>query len=359
MKFFVILQLFVTVCLAELSLNEKVGQLLMVHFRGEVINEQAKALIEQAHVGGFIYYNWANGLHSPEQVKQLSADLQRGAKIPLLLGVDQEGGRFSRLVNGFTPFPSNAELAKRPTQIQEAAFITGRELLAVGVNLNFAPVVDVNVNPKNPVIGVRSYSASPKEVAKCAILALTGYRQAKMLTSLKHFPGHGDVAVDSHVELPVVNKPIEELVRVELLPFQKLLPYADTIMTGHLVVPALDPENCATLSPSIIDGLLRQKMGYDGVVITDSLVMKGLLKNCRSIEDAAIRAILAGCDILLLGGKQLLEHEGDRELGVVDVLKIHRALVEAVKAGRISEERLDQSVNRILKLKNLIPEQQF
>jgi beta-N-acetylhexosaminidase len=350
-QFFILLQiLFTATCAAEMSIEEKVGQLLMVHFTGVAANEDAVTLIKKAHVGGFIYYNWANGLTSPQQVKTLSQSLQKLSKIPLLIAIDQEGGQHIRLVNGFTVFPSNAEID--PAQVQEAAYTTGKELLAVGINLNLAPVIDVNVNPKNPIIGKRSFSASPEVVAACGARALEGYHQAHILTSLKHFPGHGDVAIDSHIDLPVVNKAKAELERVELLPFRKLLPFADTIMTAHIIMPALDPKNCATLSPLIIEGLLRKEMHYDGVVISDSLVMKGLLKNCRNVEDAATRAILAGCDIILLGGKQLLEHDGDLELNVLDVLNVHQSLVQAVKAGVIPEARLNQSVSRIQRLKS-------
>jgi len=341
----------------DMTLEEKVGQLLMVHFNGKEANGGAQTLIQKVHVGSVIYYNWANGLESPEQVSSLSAGLQRLAaanrlSIPLLIAVDQEGGLVSRLNHGFTSFPGNMALGNSGdlNLAEAAAEAIGEELAAVGVNMNLAPVADVNNNQTN-VIGIRSFGSSPKTVSAFAQKALDGYHKAGIITSLKHFPGHGDTKIDSHENLPIVAKTIDELEKNELIPFSDLCNQTDTIMTAHIMIPAIDPKNCATLSKSILS-LLRNKLGFRGVIVSDSLVMEGVLNNCdRLVAEAAIRAFNAGCDILMLGGKQLQGAAQGFELSVSDIENIHRVLVEAVRTGRISEEKVNQSVSRILELK--------
>lgn len=340
-----------------LTLEEKVGQLLIVHFRGEQANEDAKTLIQDTKVGGIIYYEWANSLRSPEQVQQLSCGLQKLAQenripVPLFIATDQEGGIVARLTRGFTIFPGNRALTEtnNPDLAESAARAMGEELRAVGINLNFAPVVDVNVNPKNPIIGIRSFGENPETVIAFGEKALRGYSSANIITTLKHYPGHGDVEIDSHKGLPIVHKTIEELERVELLPFARLSPSADLVMTAHLLVPALDPDHCSTLSSKTLD-YLKNAIGFQGAIISDSLVMEGVLKQCSSVDEAAIVAFNAGCDILLLGGRQLVGGHENLELTPSDVQRIHTCLVNAVKGGRISMTRLDQSVNKILKLK--------
>jgi len=340
-----------------MSLEEKVGQVLMVHFHGETANDDAKTLIQNAKVGGVIYYNWSNGLHSPKQVSTLSSALQKLAKenrfsIPLLIAVDQEGGVVARLQSGFTSFPGNRALGETgdPHLAKVAAFFMGEELQAVGVNMNLAPVVDVNSNPRNPVIGVRSFGDHPDIVTAFGKQSLEGFKQAQVIATLKHFPGYGDVAVDPHEDLPVLHKSKEELESVELLPFVKLASFADAIMTAHILVPALDLENCSTLSEKTL-AYLRETIGFQGVIIADSLVMDGVLNKCHSVDEAAIMALNAGCDLLILGGKLLAgEHRGF-ELTTADVQRIHGAIVKAVNNGRISETKLNQAVIRILKLK--------
>lgn len=348
---------FTTPSLEEMTLEEKVGQLLMVHFNGEIANEEAQILIQKLYVGGFIYYNWANGLHSPEQVLNLSASLQKLASenpvpLPLFIAVDQEGGLVARLTKGFTVFPGNRALGMTgvPELAKQCAFAIGQELRAVGINFNLSPVVDVNNNPRNPVIGIRSFGETIDRVIPFAKNAIQGYHQAGIITSLKHFPGHGDVEVDTHQDLSVINKTKKQLEAIELRPFSELAPLADSVMTVHLIVPSIDPVNCATLSKDVLD-ILREDIGFEGVIITDSLVMEGLLKNCTSIDEAAIRALNAGCDILMLGGKQLLGIHDNLELSLKDVERIHLSLVNAVKEGLVSEQRLDQAVQRILNLK--------
>lgn len=342
--------------LKEMSLEEKVGQILMVHFQGEVINDNAKALIQEAKVGSIIYYNWSNGLTSPAQIQALSTGLQRLAKenripIPLLIATDQEGGIVARLQSGFTSFPGNKALGETsdPNLAKLSALAMGQELQAVGINMNLAPVVDVNSNPRNPIIGVRSFGESPEIVVAFAEKALDGYRQAEIIATLKHFPGHGDTEVDSHKDLPIVRKSIEELEKIELFPFKQLSGIAPVIMTAHLLVPALDVDHCSTLSAKTLS-YLRNKIGFQGVIITDSLVMQGVLKTCKTVDEVAVKALNAGCDILLLGGRQLVG-EHSFELTVDDIKRIHSSLVKAVQENRIAEERLNQAVDRVLALK--------
>lgn len=340
----------------HMTLEEKVGQLFIVHFHGDSTNEDSKTLIHDVKVGGIIYYNWANGLTSPQQVQDLSFGLQElvrntSAAIPLFIAVDQEGGIVSRLNKGFTVFPGNRALGETqdPDLAQAAAYAMGQELQAVGVNMNFAPVVDVNSNLKNPIIGIRAFSNKPEIVAAFGEKSLAGYKQAHIITSLKHFPGHGDVEIDSHEDLPVINKTLQELEHCELVPFAQLAPCADMIMTAHLLVPALDKERCSTVSEKTLS-YLKNSLNFTGVIITDSLTMQGVLKKSTSIDEAAIQALNAGCDILLLGGKQLIGNTY-LELTVEDIKRIHRSIVNAVKNNQVSQERLDQAVKKILTLK--------
>lgn len=341
---------------AALSLEEKVGQLLMVHFHGEAVNRDAKALVQETGVGGIIYYNWANGLCAPEQVHSLSEGLQELAlenpvAIPLLIAVDQEGGVVTRLSQGFTLFPGNKALGMTgdPSLAAAAALSMGRELRTVGVNMNLAPVVDVNSNPHNPIIGIRAFGDEPGSVVSFGREALKGYRDAGIIAVLKHFPGHGDVAVDSHEALPVVHKSLERLSQEELLPFMELAAAADAIMTAHILVPALDPDSCTTFSQKSLS-YLRDTIGFQGCIISDSLVMKGA-KQTLSIDEVAIRALNAGCDILLLGGRLLSGEEVGKELTIRDIQHIHRSIVDAVARGDISEARIDEALDRVLTLK--------
>lgn len=343
--------------LDRMTLEERVGQLLMVHFTGERANEEAKILVQEVKVGGIIYYNWSNGLNSPEQVKELSEGLQQLAsstrlKLPLLIAADQEGGRVMRLREGFTCPPSNRILGDTCdlSKVEAAAYTLGMELMEVGVNMDLAPVVDINTNPENPIIGDRSYGETSKVVVECGQAALSGFQRSGIISTIKHYPGHGDVEVDSHCAVPIINKSLLEMEEMELVPFAALASRADAIMTGHLLVPAFDKDNVSTLSKTTLD-YLRNTIGFTGVIITDSLVMKGVLKNQESIEETAIKALNAGCDILLLAGRLLDGTAEGAELTAQDIKRIHHSIVEAVKGGKVSESRLNSAVERTLTLK--------
>lgn len=354
---FLLIPLLVLCCsfsISPLSLEEKVGQLLIVSFEGERVNDEAIHLVRQLKVGGIVYYNWANGLTSPSQVKQLSEDLQHlSHEIPLLIAIDQEGGSVSRLKDGFTQMPANAELGKKEDLFftEKIAYQMAQEMQAVGINMNLAPVVDIHTHPDNSLTSSRSYGNSPEKVVRLAEKSLLGYQRGGVLTVLKHFPGHGDTFTDSHQALPVILKDIEELEACELFPFYRLAFQTDAIMTGHLLVPALDQRHCATLSSKIL-GYLRNTIKFEGVIISDSMTMRGVLENSDSIEEAMIQALQAGCDMLLIGEKHLYKTSKEREsLKSSEIEKIHLSIIEAIKNGRLEEEKINCSVERILKMK--------
>lgn len=360
MRFFFLLFFFSTLCaynIKHLTLEEKVGQLIMAYFDGEDLNEYGRDLIIKAHLGSYIYYEKANGRKNPEQMRSFTKSLQQCAQKnhlpPLLIAVDQEGGIVSTLKDEFTSFPGNGALGKADDT--NLAYLTGlyqgQELRYAGINLNLAPVVDVNCNKENPIIGVRSFSQDPNSVLNFALKMIEGYEKAKLFYCLKHFPGHGDVKTDSHIDLPIVDKSYTQLKNTELFPYYSLAKKAPFIMTAHILFPQIDKLNPATLSPKIIQEILRKEIGFEGVIIADSLRMKGILPEGKDIGEVAIEAINAGCDLLCIGGEFL---EGERRSPaqqIKDAIYVHDQLIQAVVSGKISKKRIDESVERILKLK--------
>lgn len=343
----------------QLSLEEKVGQLFIVNFIGETVTEDIKKLVLDYNVGGVVYYDLTNGLRDFSHVKKLSGDLQavarRNYKIPLLISVDQEGGkRGTRLREGFRQSPGNGALgeAGKPIDAYKWGYITGQELRYVGIHLNFAPVVDVNSNPDNPVIGARAFGDDPELVATFGEHAVRGYLEGGVIPCIKHFPGHGDVAVDPHYALPAVDKILEDLHACELVPFVRLAPQAPAMMVAFVRYPALDPDRCAAFSKKIVQDLLRGEMGYEGVVITDSLSMGAVIDECGSEKEAAVQALEAGCDLLLMGRRSL---GGDDSENLTETtIEMIQAVLEAVREGRLTEERINTSVKRILALKERV-----
>lgn len=345
-----LLILFISSALHSLTLEEKVGQLLMVNFRGTIANEQAQRLIEEAHVGGFIFYNWANELQNEFQAKELCHSLQSLSKIPLWLSLDQEGGPVSRL--HWLPYPGNRALSQLSLQeAEECAFQLAQQLRALGINMNLAPVVDISSNPSTSYIAKRTFGNTPEIVIPYAQAVLNGFKKGNVVAVLKHFPGYGDATTDPHTSLPIISKSKQDLNATELAPYRALAPQADAIMTAHLLIPSLDKDNCATLSHKIITSLLKEELSFQGLVITDSLVMDGLLYNNPNIEEAAIQAILAGCDLLILGGKKIIDNHPTLELTTDQQIAIFQALLHAAQDGRISIERLNEAVERNLSLK--------
>ena len=342
---------------SDLTIEELVGQLLMVSLQAEEANDLAKKLITDVKIGGVIYYTWANGLHSPEQVAQLSADLQKlssqtRTKIPLIIAVDHEGGRVHRFESGFTKFPPAFAfgMVNDPQLTKKCAQGMGHELRAAGITMNLAPVVDVMSNPHNPIIGTRSFGCTPELVTQHAQAFIEGMQHAGIATSIKHFPGHGDTATDSHVALPVIQKTHQELSACELAPFYALAKTADSIMTAHILVPELDQNMCSTFSQRTLD-LLRNTAKFDGIIISDSLVMKGALGYTNdNLSQAALQAFKAGCDILLIGGRRL-EGSTFTEATYDDIKNVHSTLLHALNSGEISRKQMEKSVARILGLK--------
>jgi beta-N-acetylhexosaminidase len=325
-----------------MTLPQKVGQLLVPTVPGHTAADGGAGLVRRYHVGGVIYFG--SNIGDAAQVAALSAGLQQAARgqpphLPLLIGTDQEGGIVSRLAGVTTVFPGQmaAGATRDPALIRAQDQATGAAMRALGINLDYAPVADVNVDPANPVIGIRSFGAHPGLVSTMTAAAVDGFHQAGEVTVAKHFPGHGDTGVDSHTGLPVIHHTLRQWWRIDAPPFQAAIRAGvDQIMIGHIEVPALDDSGQpASLSPPIVTGLLRDRLGYQGVVVTDSLQMAGVLQG-HTPAQVAVQAVQAGCDQLLMPG----------DPGVA-----YRALLRAVQHGRISLARLDASVTRIVSLK--------
>jgi len=330
--------------LAGMDLRRKIGQMLLCGFEGTEPSADILRLIGERHLGGVIYF--ARNVASVRQVAKLSADLQTaaasGGNVPLWISIDQEGGMVARMTEGVALMPGNMAIAASgsPEAAREAALVTGRELKAMGISLNFAPVLDVNNNPANPVIGVRSYGESPEAVAAFGAQAIRGLQKAGVTATAKHFPGHGDTDVDSHLDLPTVLHDRGRMERVELVPFRRAIEAGvDAIMSSHIYFPALEREKLpATLSHSVLTGLLREELGFEGVIMTDCMEMNAIAGHYGTVN-AAVMAVAAGADVVMVS------HTFARQTGAID------AICEAVRDGRIAEERIDASVRRILACK--------
>jgi len=340
-----------------MSTEEKVGQLFFQNVYGaDATTPDARNIplygvaspaevVQKYHLGGVIYFAWTDSVKNPAQIVGLSNGLQKaaigsGAHVPLFIATDQEQGVVTRVGPPATQFPGSMALgAGRSTaDARTAAAITGQELKAIGINTNFAPDADVNVNALNPVIGTRSFSSDPTLVSSMVAAQVNGYQKdGKIIATPKHFPGHGDTATDSHTGIPVITHTKAQWQQIDAPPFKAAIKAGtDMIMSGHLVVPALDPSgDPATLSKPILTDILRGELGYKGVIITDSLGMQGVRDKYGDAE-VAVRAVLAGVDSLLM-------------TPAMDAS--YNAVLAAVDNGRISQQRLDQSVARILLLK--------
>lgn len=336
-----------------MSLEEKAGQVLMGFFRGEAVSPALRATLERVRPGGVILYSSTGNIASPEQVARLTASIQEAARsadcLPILVAVDQEGGRVNRLTSGVTVFPGNMALgaAGDPRLAANSARITARELRILGITANFAPVADVQSNPANPVIGTRSFGSDPALVARMATAMVAPMAEEGVLCTAKHFPGHGDTAVDSHAGLPTDNHPRPFLDKVNLAPFSAMVRAGvPAVMTAHVVMPDLDNGNPlpATLLPKAYS-ILRDEMGFRGLAVTDSLGMKAL-SLYWSVGEAAIRALQAGADLLVFGADPGHEPE--------EIEQVHRAVVSAVLTDRITHERLDEAATRVLRAKQTL-----
>jgi beta-N-acetylhexosaminidase len=312
----------------------------MCGFHGLEPTNDIMDLIKEYGVGGIIYFR--RNLLDADQVEVLSSKLQEASAVPLFIAIDQEGGMVVRLEEGVTVMPgAMAQGAANNTQLTfEAAKWSGVELRESGINMNFAPCLDVNNNPHNPVIGVRSYGEDPALAAKLGTAAIRGYREGGVIAVAKHFPGHGDTASDSHHELPSVPHDVDRLNAVELVPFRRAIEQGvDAIMTAHVVFPAFEPDDVpATLSQRILTDLLRHQLGFEGVIVTDCLEMNAI-SEMFGVARGAVEAIKAGADLVLVS------HRIDRQKAALE------AVMEAVMTGEIPEIRIVEAAKRIWNLK--------
>ncbi len=329
-----------------MTVRDTVGQLLMVGFQGTELSHAFIDWLQEYRPGGVILFS--RNVVDPEQVARLTNALQAHApNPPLLIAIDEEGGRVSRLPRGFTTFPSAASIAARqsPDVAYEVAEVTARELRAVGINVNLAPVLDVNSNPANPIIGDRAYGAQPERVCTYALATVQGFEDNGIIPCGKHFPGHGDTTTDSHHVLPVVDADRVRLDDVELEPFRRAIRQGlPAIMAAHVRYPALDTEAPATLSRPILTDLLRNELGFQGVTFTDDMEMRAILDH-QTVGDASVRAVQAGADVVVICRQQ------ERQREAVE------AIEQTLERGGLSWERLTASVARVqdLKKKRLVP----
>lgn len=339
----------------EAELRNKIEQMLIIGFRGATINPYIDQTLKDLNVGGVILFDRdvpsagevERNIINPEQTKKLISDLKE-LRGDMFVAVDAEGGDVNRLKEkyGFTNIPSAQEMGKKsPEETKSYGIFLGQQLSDLGFNLNFAPVVDVNVNPDNPVIGYleRSFSDNAEEVYSHASAFIEGLHQSNIVTAIKHFPGHGSSKNDSHLGMTDVTNTYKE---EELLPYELLIEngYNDMVMTAHIVNQKIDENYPATLSPLFLQNILREKVGFNGVIVSDDMNM-GAIVDHYGFEEGLIMAINAGCDLLILSNNGLEKYDELIPYKAVD------AILNAVKEGLISEEQINQSYNRIQLLK--------
>lgn len=320
---------------SEKALQTQVGQLIVGGFHGPRVPEDFRSLIRSGVVGGVILFK--ENLGGLLECASMLEELQREAPSPLWTAIDQEGGRVQRLEPPFLQLPPmrwvgdrhDARLARR------IGVLLAEGLAALGFRQDYAPVLDVDTNPANPVIGDRSFSRDPVRVAELGAALIEGLQNGGVAACGKHFPGHGDTNKDSHFELPRLDHDLSRLRAVELVPFQRAAEVGvASIMTAHVLFPSLDPDHPASLSEKIIEPLVRGELGYDGVVVSDDLEMKAVADH-YGIEDSAVRAIRAGCDQLLICHEPALQEAA------------HRAIVQAVQDGSLPRARVEQAAARV------------
>ena len=317
------------------------GQLAIAGFAGQSIPTDLKLLAREFDLGGVIFF--ARNIDSPEQVAELSREARELAKeLPLWVSVDQEGGRVARLKAPFTLWPPMITLGRSGdvALAERFARALASELQAVGINMDYTPVLDVLTNPKNPVIGDRSLAERAEDVARLGAAIIRTLQAEGIAASGKHFPGHGDTSVDSHFELPLVDHPPDRLEAVELVPFKAAIE-ADvaSIMTAHILIPALDPERPGTLSKRIVAGMLKGELGYRGLVLSDDLDMKAI-SGRYTLEEATVMAIEAGCDAVLMCG-------ADQDVQARSI----EAVIRAVEDQRVPLTRVEDALLRHRRVK--------
>lgn len=329
----------------QMTVEQKVGQILMIGYPTMDIPIEMEAWIKQKHIGNVILFS--RNIGTPEETYQHVRTLQSWAyeaeqPYPLLIGTDQENGVVTRLQKGATRFPGAMALGatgnlEQATRIYAA---TGKELRAAGISVNFAPTVDVNNNAANPVIGVRSFGEAPEQVARFGEAAVKGMLGSGVIPVVKHFPGHGDTSTDSHEAIPVLVHDRKRLDAVELVPFARCIKAGvPMVMVGHISLPDVDASGCpATYSKEIVTGILRESLGFEGVAITDCMEMDAI-QSTIGVPEAAVRSLQAGIDLVLVSHTLELQQ------------KTYERLLAAIRNGELSEERVNEAVNRVLQLK--------
>lgn len=353
--------------IAKMSVRKKIGQLLMLDFRYwwkndkkeyipfTVMNQDIKNIISEYGIGGIILFR--ENIRTPEQIIRLTEALQEASEIPLIIGTDQEGGIVTRLQTG-TDMPGNMSLGASDDYelTKQVSKVIGKELYSLGINLNFAPGLDVNSNQENPIIGVRSFGSDPEHVSRMGKSYIEGLKDSAVLSCIKHFPGHGDTHTDTHFGLATVNRNLKDLMNIDIMPFKKNL-NTDTIMAAHVIVPALDNTKIlsgktgkeigipATLSKKIITDFLRNKLNFNGVVLTDAMGMKAISNNFEN-KDAIIMAITAGINLIVMPIR-IWSH--------ADISKLENLfseLEEEYSRNPVFAGCVDSSIHRILTLKS-------
>ncbi len=327
-----------------MSTTATIGQHFFIGISGHTLTAEEKKFIVKNNIGGIVLFG--RNVAEPQQVRELCAEIQdlrhqMADRAPLFIGVDNEGGRVARLKAPFTTWPPAKKLGDidAPTVSFHYANRMGKELKAVGINLDFAPCVDVFTNPANTVIGDRSFSSQPEMVAKHASAVVRGFIKADVLTCAKHFPGHGNTLLDSHFHLPTENATLESLEKRELIPFVKAFKSrVDMVMTAHIMFPEIDPKWPATLSEIFIREIIRERMHYRGLIITDDLGMKALADNYGETE-IPVRALKAGAELLLYCNEPDVPP------------KAFESVLEAVAQGSLNIQDLEHSHRHILDVK--------
>lgn len=322
------------------TLRQKIGQLFLVGCQGEALSNNERLLIEEYQFAGLILFKTNCG--APGQLVSLCRAIWESFDaVPPFIAIDQEGGRVHRLPTPFSHFPAAARIGARhdPELAYRLGNATAAELSLTGVNLNFAPVLDVRSNPNSPIIGDRAFAGAPASVIEIAAAWTQGLRDGGVIPCGKHFPGHGDADKDSHFDLPIVRKSMEELQAIELAPFADACRnQIESLMTAHVAYPALDPKLPATLSESIVTELLRHQLGYDGVVFSDDLAMRAI-SDRYSVDEAAALAVRAGVDVLLFC------HEIDKAAAAFEFLCAEAERDPVLRA------RVEESYRRVTELK--------
>ena len=331
--------------ISKLTLEQKIGQMFLASFDGTTLSEETREHFLECSIGNYIYF--AKNFIDYRGIRALSDSLQTVAKevcgVPAFISVDQEGGMVARVRTGSSHFPAGMAVTASGIsldKVKSMGELVGEGLKNLGINLNHAPVADVNNNPKNPVIGARAFSDKPEVVSEIVSAYIKGIQKSGVMANVKHFPGHGDTDLDSHLDLPHINHDLERLYSVELAPFKAAIDVGvDSIMSAHIVFKAIDAEYPATLSKKVINGLLREELGFGGLVVTDCMSMNAIKENFTT-QKGCVLAVNAGVDLICLNASNQIQKESVR------------AVYDAVMNGEIAMETIDAAIGRIMKYKS-------